>query len=87
MQHFDQVLLVRVHVLFDGPLLGPWRVEVQRDPAVVLALSQDPEERRKVDAAGSEPLIKIDRVVLLFTGRRTFPSVGRAVLGFGNRNG
>ena len=61
MQGFDEILPVRGHVLLDRHARRHVDViEIEADPSVVVALPQDPDERREVHAAGAEPLI--DRV-------------------------
>src|SRR5215510_4460746 len=80
-QCFEEVLLVGVHVLLDRTLARPGRVEIQRDPPVVVAFAQNAEERREVHASGSKALVEIDPVVFLFAGCRPFPAAGGAVFG------
>src|SRR6187397_400444 len=68
-ERLDQILSMRGHVLLDR---HPWRhvdvVEVQTDPAGVLPLAENPDQRRKIDATSAEPLI--DRI-----GRRREPEL------------
>ena len=72
MKRFGEVLLVAVHVIFDGAFVGSGSVVVEGDPAVVILLPKDREEGGEIDAACAEDLIEVYAVVFLLAGAGPF---------------
>src|SRR5260221_10744554 len=79
-QLLDKVLFMGVHVLFDGALVFPGGVVVERDPAFVIPLSQDLEQPREIHPSRAEVLIEIYTVMFLRAGSRAMPTIIGVVL-------